>query len=261
MTFWDHLDALRGVIIRICIVAGVLGTVFFCVMPQLFDSVILAPCRADFPLYRLFDGSDGGGVQATGSGTQEFIVTIVNIKLASQFMIHMSASVWAAVIAGFPVIIYLLWTFVSPALYAGERRALRRAFALGCLMFYCGIVTAYFMVFPLTLRFLAGYQLSTAIANTVSLDSYMDTFFMTVLAMGVVFELPLLAWALGKAGLITRDFFRRYRRHAIVVLLIVAAIITPTGDPVTLFAVFVPLYALWALGGRLVPEKSAGGMI
>ncbi len=111
------------------------------------------------------------------------------------------------------------------------------------------------MVFPMTLRFLADYRLSDTITNTVSIDSYMDTFFTLVLAMGLVFELPLLAWTLGKAGILTKTFFRKYRRHAIVALLITAAVITPTGDPVTLFAVFIPLYALWELGGLLVPEK------
>lgn len=256
MTFWDHLDALRGVILRIAAVVLVLGIGYFCVMPELFDRVILAPCRPDFILYRLFDGVKGDGTFLPDLSAEGFSVTLVNIRLASQFMIHISCSACAAFITGFPIVLYLLWTFISPALYESERRAARRAFALGCTMFYLGVLTAYFMVFPLALRFLADYQLSPSIANTVSIDSYMDTFFMLVLAMGLVFELPLLAWILGKIGLITRSFFRRYRRHAIVALLIVAALITPTGDPVTLFAVFLPLYALWEFGGFLVPEKA-----
>jgi sec-independent protein translocase protein TatC len=121
-------------------------------------------------------------------------------------------------------------------------------------MFYLGIAVGYYLVFPLTLRFLADYQLSSTIPNTISLDSYMDNFFIITLMMGIVFELPLLAWLLGKMGFLTRDFFSTYRRHAIVVLLIVAAMITPTGDPFTLSAVFFPIYILWELSSRLVPK-------
>ena len=110
----------------------------------------------------------------------------------------------------------------------------------------------YAFVFPIALRFLATYSLSSHITPVVSLDSYMDNFFTIVLLMGAVFELPLLAWLLGSIGLLHRSFFRRYRRHAIVALLVVAALITPTGDPFTLFAVFLPIYALWEFSAHLV---------
>ena len=119
-------------------------------------------------------------------------------------------------------------------------------------MFYLGVTIGYFLVFPLTLRFLADYQLSESIPNTISIDSYMDNFLVIVLMMGTVFELPLLAWLLGKMGFLTRGFFSKYRRHAIVALLIDAALITPTGDPFTLFVVFMPIYGLWEFSSRLV---------
>lgn len=123
-------------------------------------------------------------------------------------------------------------------------------------MFYLGVAVGYFVVFPLALRFLATYRLSPVIEAVVSLDSYMDNFYTVVLLMGAVFELPLLAWLLGKMGLITRAFFRKYRRHAIVALLIVAALITPTGDPFTLLAVFIPIYALYEFSAALVPAAN-----
>lgn len=252
MSFWDHLDALRTVIFRIAAVIVVLGIGFFCVMPWLFDHVILAPCRADFPLYRMFDFISIPEL----SDNADFKVDLINVQLASQFFIHMSASCWAALVCGFPLIIYQLWGFIEPGLYEREKRASRKAFFMGCLMFYAGLLTGYFLVFPLALRFLADYHLSESIANTVTIDSYMDNFYMIVLSMGLVFELPLLAWLLGRMGLITRGFFRKYRRHAIVALLILAGIITPTGDPFTLFAVFIPLYALWEFGASLVPKKA-----
>lgn len=258
MSFWGHLDALRAVLVRVAVVVFVLGAGFFVAMPWLFDNIILAPCRDGFPLYRLFDwmSAHAGPLAPQDDAGGAFHVDLINIQLASQFFIHMSASCWAAAVCGFPLIVYMLWTFVSPALYEHERRGIRRAFFFGCLMFYAGMATGYFMVFPLTLRFLADYHISDAIPNTITLDSYMDNFFMMVLVMGVVFEMPLIAWMLGKMGILRRGFFAKYRRHAIVGLLVAAALITPTGDPFTLFAVFIPLYALWELGARLVPEET-----
>ena len=218
-------------------------------MPWIFDNVILAPCRASFPLYKLFD------MIAPESTPPDFKVNLINIQLASQLFIHLSASGWMAAVFSFPVIIYLLWTFVSPALYPEEKKNSRTAFLFGNIMFYFGVAVGYFLVFPLTLRFLATYQLSDLIPNTITLDSYMDNFLSICLVMGAVFELPLVAWLLGKIGLLSRSFFNTYRRHAIVALLIVAALITPTGDPFTLFVVFLPIYMLWELSSRLVPAS------
>ena len=126
--------------------------------------------------------------------------------------------------------------------------------SVGNLMFYLGTAAGYFVVFPITLRFLAEYRLSELIPNQISLDSYMDNFFVLILVMGIVFELPLLAWLLGRMGILSREFFNKFRRHAIVVLLILAAIITPTGDPFTLMIVFLPIYLLWELSAFVVPR-------
>ena len=256
MSFWDHLDALRSVIFRIVAVMAVIAVAAFCVMPKLFDEVIMAPCSADFVTYRFFDrvAMDLGFADlATAEGFKE---DIVSLDLTTQLFTHLSAAFWIAFLAGFPVVIYLLWTFIAPGLYENEKRGAVKAFCVGNVMFYTGVATGYFLVFPLAVRFLADYQLSDAIRPIVSLESYMDNFFMLLVMMGAVFELPLLAWMLGKAGLLTRSFFGRYRRHAVVVLLIVAALITPTGDPFTLVIVFLPIYALWELSSRLVPRES-----
>ncbi|MDE6135520.1 MAG: twin-arginine translocase subunit TatC, partial [Muribaculaceae bacterium] len=239
MTFWDHLDDLRRVVFRVLAVVGILGIGAFIAMPWIFDNVIMAPCSGRFLTYSFFDriaAATGFGELATDAG---FSVDIVSIELASQLFIHLSASCWVALIVGFPIILYMLWGFVAPALYEHERRGITKAFFFGNVMFYLGVAAGYFLVFPLALRFLADYRLSDAIRPIVSLDSYMDNFFTLLLMMGAVFELPLLAWLLGKMGILTRGFFSRYRRHAIVALLIVAALITPTGDPFTLFIVFI----------------------
>lgn len=255
-TFWDHLDALRGVLLKIAALTAVLGVVSFCYMPEIFEAVVMAPCRPDFPFYRLIDAMPGTELFGLAPA-EEFSLQLVSLELASQFYIHLSASCWTALIIGFPVIIYLLWTFVAPGLHEHEKRGMKRAFLVGNLMFFAGVAVGYFVVFPLTLRFLATYRISPNVIPTISLDSYMDNFFTLILVMGAVFELPLLAWLAGKAGIIDRRFFSRFRRHAIVVLLIGAALITPTGDPFTLFAVFIPIYALWELGCLLVPSAPA----
>lgn len=254
MSFWGHLDVLRGVLFKIAIVVISLGVAAFIAMPWFFDHVILAPCSGDFITYRFFDSIANSGIlPAELSSNADFHVDLVSMQLTTQFFIHMSASCWLAFVVGFPVIIYLLWTFVEPALYEREKHGIRRAFVFGNVMFFLGLLVGYFIVLPLAVRFLSQYTLSDHITGMVSLDSYMDNFFTMLLLMGMVFELPLLAWLLGKMGLLRRGFFGRYRRHAIVAILVVAALITPTGDPFTLFAVFIPVYALWELSSRLVP--------
>lgn len=248
MTFWDHLDDLRGVLVRVAVVVAVCAVAAFAAMPRIFDQVILAPCSPDFWLYGFLDSA--GATDAS----RPMHIELVSLELTSQFFTHMTAACWTAVVAAFPIIIYLLWSFVAPALYEHEKRGMRRAFLLGNVMFYSGAALGYLFVFPIALRFLATYSLSNAITPIVSLDSYMDNFFTIVLLMGAVFELPLLAWLLGSIGLLHRSFFSRYRRHAIVGLMIVAALITPTGDPFTLLAVFFPIYALWEFSARLVKK-------
>jgi sec-independent protein translocase protein TatC len=253
MSFWDHIDALRAVLIRIVIVLVAATIGLFCVMPYLFDNVILAPCRGDFVLYRLFERMTSSVPWLPQFTTGDFHVELINIKLASQFFIHMSSSFWLGLVLTFPIVLYLLWTFVAPALYPRERRGVKMAFLIGCLMFFLGVAVGYFVVFPVTLRFLADYHVSQLVPNQISLDSYMDTFLMLIFVMGVIFELPLVAWLLGSLGALHRGFFKTYRRHAVVVLLVLAAIITPTGDPFTLMVVFLPIYLLYEVSAYLVP--------
>ena len=257
MSFWDHLDVLRGVLIKIAVVLVAMAIVFFVLMPSIFDNIILAPCKGNFVLYRIFEKVTAGVPGLPQFQAEGFHVELINIKLASQFFIHMSTSFWLALVFSFPIVIYLLWSFVSPALYEHEKRGIKRAFAFGNLMFFLGVAVGYFVVFPITLRFLADYHVSAMVPNQISLDSYMDTFLMLIFIMGIVFELPLLAWLLGKIGVLKRSFFKKYRRHAIVVLLILAALITPTGDPFTLTVVFLPIYFLYEMSAWLVKNDDA----
>ena len=254
MSFWDHLDALRDVLVRIAVVVTLVTIALFVAMPSIFDAVILAPCRGDFVLYRCFEAITAMVPQLPPFSAAGFHVELINIQLASQFFIHMSTSFWLALVLSFPVVIYLLWTFVAPGLYPHEKRGARLAFVMGNAMFFLGAAVGYFIVFPITLRFLADYHVSQMVPNQISLDSYMDTFLMLIFVMGLIFEMPLVCWMLGKVGALKRGFFGKYRRHAIVALLVLAAIITPTGDPFTLMVVFLPIYLLWEISAKLVPK-------
>lgn len=252
MTFWEHLDELRNHLLRILIACGILFILLIFAMPYLFDTVILAPCSDDFALYHLLDAIGRYIPSMPDFTTGAFNVELINIRLASQFFVHMSTALWCSILLAFPYILYQLWLFISPALYPNENRKVRTVFIWGNLFFYIGVAVGYFVVFPLTLRFLATYQVSTLIPNHISLDSYMSNFLTLTFAMGIIFELPLLCRLLSSLGIIDRSFFSRYRRHAIVALLILAAFITPSGDPFTLVVVFFPIYAIYELSALFV---------
>ena len=189
--------------------------------------------------------------------TQEFQVKLVNINLAAPFFIHMSTAFWMSVVTAMPYILFEIWCFINPALYPKERRGVRKALGIGTVMFFLGVLLGYFMVYPLTLRFLSTYQLSAEIENVISLNSYIDNFMMLVLCMGLAFELPLVTWLLSLLGLVNKTFLRKYRRHAIVVIVIAAAIITPTGDPFTLSVVAIPLYLLYEMSILMIKDKKS----
>lgn len=255
LTFWDHLDELRRVLFRVLGVWFVLAIGYFIAMPYLFDNVILAPCHNDFIFYDLLRWIGQRLDLQDEFFTQEFHVKLVNINLAAPFFVHMSTAFWMSVVTAAPYFFYEIWRFVSPALYPNERKGVRKALGIGTVMFFIGVLLGYFMVYPLTLRFLSTYQLSAAIENQISLNSYIDNFMMLVLCMGLAFELPLVTWLLSLLGLVHKTFLRKYRRHAVVIIVIASAIITPTGDPFTLTVVAVPLYLLYELSILMIKDK------
>lgn len=252
MTFWDHLEELRWTILRSIIALVVFAILGFAVMPYIYDTVIMGPTSSDFFLYKYLCKITSAIPFLPDFCDDSFHVEIINIKLASQFFRHMSTSFWLALILTFPYLVFEIWRFVSPALYDSEKKSIRWVFVFGTVMFFIGCVVGYCLVFPMTFRFLATYQLSEAITNQISLDSYMDNFLMLIFIMGIVFELPLVSWLLSQLGLLNRSFFKKYRRHAIVALLVLAAFITPSSDPFTLSVVFFPLYFLFELSRFLV---------
>ena len=243
-TFWEHLEVLRWSIARSLGVLLLFFAVAFVIMPKIFDTVILAA-----PYNNIFT------LNPQDTSAQTAPLEIININLATQFLTHISTSFWLALIAVFPYIMFEAWHFIKPALYSNEKSNTAFAFIFGTVMFYLGCAIGYFIVFPITLNFLGHYELSEAISNTISLDSYISTFMLIIFIMGIMFELPLLLWALGRMKIINKIHLRKYRRHAIVALMILSAIITPTGDPFTLMVVFTPLYLLYELGVLMTPNK------
>lgn len=255
LTFWEHLDVLRRVLIRVLAVWFVLAVGYFIAMPSLFDRVVLAPCHNDFVFYDFLRWVGARFHLQDEFFTSTFHVTLVNINLAAPFFVHMSTAFWMSVVTAAPYLFFEVWHFVSPALYPHERRGVQKALCVGTVMFFIGVLVGYFMVYPLTLRFLATYQLSASIENQISLNSYIDNFMMLVLCMGLAFELPLVTWLLSLLGVVNRSLLRKYRRHALVLIVIVAAVITPTGDPFTLTVVSVPLYLLYELSIRMIKNR------
>jgi sec-independent protein translocase protein TatC len=231
MTFWDHLDVLRKGIIRIAVALIGVTVVLFFFKDFLFGKIILAPSESSFWLYRLLG--------------QDLSLSLVNIEVAAQFMIHMKVTFICAIILTFPYIIYELWHFIAPALYENERKAVSGAFAFASVLFYLGLCVGYLVIFPLMIHFFAGYQVTPDVPNTFSLSSYISLFTGTVLIFGVVFEFPTLISILSALGIVNREDLRQYRRHAVCAVVILAALITPSGDPFSLLVVTVPLYMLY----------------
>ncbi len=243
LTFWDHLEVLRWMLARIAGALALCTIVAFIAMPYIFDSFILAPTTSDFFVYRWLEEISNG----LFNFDENFAVQIININVTSQFMTHITTSLSLAVVMAFPYIIFELWKFIRPALLDNEVKHMRFAFLGGTIMFYIGCTIAYLLVFPFTFRFLTEYELSASIHNQINLSSYIGNFTTLIMVMGIVFEMPLLAWLLSCLGLIDKAFLRQYKRHAIVIMMILAAIITPSGDPFTMMLVFVPLLLLYEL--------------
>ena len=215
------------------VAVAVVSIVAFLLKDELF-SIVLAPRSSDFVTYRLI-------------GVGAFSLHLMNTGLTEQFMIHVRTALYAGLLVASPYILYELFRFVSPGLYQNERRYAFWIVGAAYMMFLFGTLVNYFMVFPLTVRFLGTYQVSPDVANMLTLQSYIDTLLGMSLVLGVVFELPVVCGLLGRMGLLTDGMMSLYRRHAIVAILIVAAIITPTTDVFTLCVVALPIYLLYEL--------------
>ena len=237
-SFWDHLDELRSRIIRVLLIIVVSTVVAFLLKEPLFN-VVLAPRSSEFVSYRLL-------------GVSAFSIHLINTGLTEQFMVHMRTSLYIGVLLASPYIIYEMFSFVSPGLYDNERRYALWIVGSAYVMFILGTLLNYFLVFPLTVRFLGTYQVNADVTNMLTLQSYIDTLISMSFLMGVLFELPVVCWLLGRMGIINAQMMGAYRRHAIVAILVLAAIVTPTTDVFTLFVVALPIWILYELSVLIV---------
>lgn len=240
MSFWDHLDVLRGALIRMIVSVVLLSVVVFCFKSFVFDYLVLAPASGDFFVYKLL------GV--------DFRMDLINIEISAQFFTHLKVSVILGIVLAFPYIIYEIWRFIAPALYANEIKAVRKAFGFASLLFYLGVAIGYLIVLPITLNFFQSYTVSDSVVNTITLQSYISMLTSMVLLFGLVFEFPTVLAVLSKMGIVHREMLRKYRKHAIVAILIVAAIITPA-DPFSMIIAALPLYLLYELSVLVCAKK------
>lgn len=232
MTFWDHLEELRGTIFRSLLAVVAMMTVGLIFRHFIFDTIVLAPTDKNFFIYRWFHLSQN--------------INIVNLDISGQFMVHLRASMMIGIVLSFPYIIWEIWKFIAPALYPNEKRGVGKAFVLSSFLFYLGVAVGYFILLPVCLSFFQGYTVSDSISNTFSLQSYMSMFGSMVLLIGVVFEFPMLLMILSQMGVISSDTLKKGRKYALVAVLIVAALITPA-DLGSMIIVSIPLYGLYEL--------------
>ena len=229
MSFWDHLEALRGTLFRSVLAIVLLSIIFLCIPDQLFRAV-LWPTSQDFVLYRWL-GLD-------------FSMQLINIEVSAQFFVHLKVSLLCGAIIAFPYVIYEIWKFIAPALYEHERKAVGKAFGLSSGLFYLGAAVGYFIVLPICLLFFMNYTVSDAVTNSISLSSYISMFVSMVFLIGLLFEFPTVILVLSSLGIVDRKMLRGWRKYAVVVILLLAALITPS-DPFSMFVLAVPLYGLF----------------
>lgn len=241
LTFGGHLEVLRRVIIRVAIVTLIFSCIIFAFKDFTF-SVLLAPSNWDFSTYkwiericRLFN---------PGFRFEEFHIDLIATDLSSQFMTHISTSIYLGLLCASPFILYELFKFVSPALLESERKYSTQIVVTIYLLFILGVLMSYYILFPISFRFLGTYSVADQVHSTITLDSYISTFVTLTLLMGLVFQLPVIAFVLAKMGFVKSEFLMKYRRYAFLTICVIAAIITPP-DIMTLILVAVPLYLLY----------------
>jgi sec-independent protein translocase protein TatC len=245
MTFWDHLDELRKHIIRSLVAIVLLAVVAFLNREIIFDQIILAPSDTNFISNRAMCWL-GQQFSIESLCFEPMKLDIININMSGQFMTHMYISAVAGFILAFPYILWEIWRFVQPAMKDRERKYSRGGILISTILFLIGILFSYYVIVPLTVNFLGTYSVSSSVHNQISLSSYISTVVSLTFAVGVVFELPILIYFLTKIGVITPEFLKKNRRYMYVVILIVAAIITPP-DVFSQTMVAIPLAILYEL--------------
>ena len=246
MSFLDHLEALRWHLLRSVAAILILSVAAFLAKSFVFGVVILGPSKVDFVTYRwLCQLSDYVGLPALC--IDELPFTIQSRQMTGQFTMHMTSSFVVGFIASFPFVFWEVWRFISPGLYDQEKNAARGAVFFVSLLFFLGAGFGYFILSPLSINFLSNYQLDPSILNEFDITSYISTLTMLVLASAIMFQLPVVVYFLAMSGLVTSGMLKAYRRHAIVVILVLSAIITPP-DVISQILIAMPILVLYEAG-------------
>lgn len=243
MTTGGHIEVLRQMLFRVLGVTGVIAVLVFCLKEDTWQ-ILMAPSEWNFCTYRWIESA----LQFVGVDFHfnKFYVEMIATDLSSQFMTHISTSVYLGLLGASPYILYEFFRFISPALYENERRYSVQMAGLIYMLFVFGVLMSYFVLFPISFRFLGTYSVSARVVSHITLDSYISTFVSLTLVMGVVFQLPVIAFFLGKMGVISSAILAKYRKHSFIIIMLVAAIITPP-DLMTLILVTIPLYLLYEI--------------
>lgn len=248
LTFGGHLEVFRQMLFRVLGVTAVLAAVIFCLKDATWR-LLLAPSEWDFVTYRWIERF----VQHWRNDFhfEEWHVDLIATDLSSQFMTHISTAIYLGLLGASPYIVYELFRFVSPALYENERRYSIQVVCTVYLLFIIGVLMSYYVLFPISFRFLGTYSVAARVHSTITLDSYVSTFVTLTLIMGLVFQLPVIAFVLGKMQVISSEMLSHYRRHAVLTIMLTAAIITPP-DIMTLALVAIPLYLLFEVSIKII---------
>jgi len=254
MSFFEHLEALRWHLIRASLAIVVFACVAFAYYNEIFANVIMAPAHTDFWAYRmmcdmgdLFQRLIPAWFNAKDFCVESIKVKLINTEMAGQFTLKINSSLMIGIVLGIPYLFWELWRFIKPALHEKERKAASGFVFYATLLFLTGVMFGYFIITPLSIRFLAGYTVSDTIENLFSIDSYISSVATLTLATGVVFQLPIVVYIVASLGFLTPKLMRSSRRYAIVIILIIAAVVTPTPDALTMTVVAIPLFVLFEL--------------
>lgn len=250
MSFGGHLEVLRQMLFRIIAVVLICATAVFCFKEETF-AILLAPRNNSFLTFRAIEKL----LRHLGSDFcfEQYDIQLISTELSAQFMTHLETACMLGALVASPFIIYELFRFINPALYDNEKRYSAVICVTSYVLFLIGVLMNYFILFPVAFRFLGTYQIDSSVISQITISSYISTFTTLSFTMGLVFELPVLSFILGKLGLLKAGFMRKYRRHSLIAIMVVAAFITPP-DIFTLCLVTIPLYLLYEVSIYIVSK-------
>jgi len=245
MSFLDHLEELRWHLIRAFLAMLVFALVAFLAKDFVWNTLILGPSRLDFPTFQWLC-KVGEAINSDALCIKELPFIIQSRKMTGQFSMHITSSVVLGLIFSFPYVFWELWRFIAPGMYSKERKHARGAVFFVSLLFMIGVLFGYYIICPLSINFLSNYQVDPTVMNEFDITSYVSTLTMIILACAIVFQLPVVVYFLSKVGFVTPNLMRRFRKHSIVVILVLAALLTPP-DPISQLLIALPLFALYQI--------------